>query len=119
MTIKDKIRDEKPQYDINREVAKTSTLSLGKIDEYEYLKGLYLISDEWLNAIRWSSLFLGIFVIKHCAEFNLIESRTMKQTKFTYSLLEKSFWKIDNNNWKSRWKAKKSTSIARKKTSWI
>ena len=46
MTIKDKIRDEKPQYDINRKVAKTSTLSLGKIDEYEYLKGLYLISDE-------------------------------------------------------------------------
>ena len=39
MTIDDKIRDEKLQYDINREAAKISTLSSGKIDEYEYLTG--------------------------------------------------------------------------------
>ena len=37
MTIDDKIRDEKIQYDINREAAKISALSSGKIDEYEYL----------------------------------------------------------------------------------
>ena len=37
MTIDDQIEDEKLQYDINREIAKISALSLGKIDKYEYL----------------------------------------------------------------------------------
>ena len=37
MTIDDKIRDEKLQYDINREIAKISALSSGKIDKYEHL----------------------------------------------------------------------------------
>ena len=39
MTIVDKIRDEKVQYDINRETAKASALSSGKIDKYEHLTG--------------------------------------------------------------------------------
>ena len=39
MTIEDKIRDEKLQYDIDREVAKISALSSGKIDKYEYRTG--------------------------------------------------------------------------------
>ena len=37
MTIKDQIRDEKLQYDINREAAKISPLSSGKVEKYEYL----------------------------------------------------------------------------------
>ena len=39
MTIDDKIRYEKLQYDINREAAKKSALSSGKLDKYEYLTG--------------------------------------------------------------------------------
>ena len=39
MTIEDQIRDEKLQYDINREAAKISALSSGKIDKYEYITG--------------------------------------------------------------------------------
>ena len=39
MTINDQIKDEKLQYDINREAAKISALSSGKIDKYEYLTG--------------------------------------------------------------------------------
>ena len=39
MTIDDKIRDEKLQYDINREAAKISALSSGKIDKYKYFTG--------------------------------------------------------------------------------
>ena len=39
MTIEDKIKDEKLQYDINREAATISALSSGKIDKYEYLTG--------------------------------------------------------------------------------
>ena len=37
MTIDDNIRDEKLQYDINREAAKISTLSSGKNYKCEYL----------------------------------------------------------------------------------
>ena len=36
--IDDKIRDEKLQYNINREAAKISVLFSGKIDKYEYLQ---------------------------------------------------------------------------------
>ena len=35
----DQIKDEKLQYDKNREAAKISALSSGKIDKYEYLTG--------------------------------------------------------------------------------
>ena len=39
MTIDDKIKDEKLQYDIDSEAAKISALSSGTIDKYEYLTG--------------------------------------------------------------------------------
>ena len=39
MTTDDQIRDEKLQYDINREAAKISTFPSGKINKYEYLTG--------------------------------------------------------------------------------
>ena len=39
MSVEDQIKDEKLQYDINREAAKISALSSGKIDKYEYLTG--------------------------------------------------------------------------------
>ena len=37
MIIDDKIRDERLQYNINREAAKISALSYGKIDKYKFL----------------------------------------------------------------------------------
>ena len=39
MTIEDQIKDEKLQYDINREAAKISALSTGQLGKYEYLTG--------------------------------------------------------------------------------
>ena len=39
MSIDDQIRDEKLQYDINREAEKISALSSDQIDKYEYLTG--------------------------------------------------------------------------------
>ena len=39
MTIDDISRNEKLQYDINREAAKIPGLSSGEIDKYEYLAG--------------------------------------------------------------------------------
>ena len=44
MTIDDKIRDEKLQHDINREAAKISALSSGKLDK----NNKYLTSKEIL-----------------------------------------------------------------------
>ena len=47
MAIDDKIRDEKLQYDINREAANISALSSGKTDNYEFLTGEeILLSDQ-------------------------------------------------------------------------
>ena len=39
MTINDQIRDEKLQYDINKEAAKISALSSDEIHKYEYFTG--------------------------------------------------------------------------------
>ena len=63
MTIEDKIRDEKLQYDISREAAKISALSSGKIDKYEYLTGEEIIPSN--------------------------QQQIIEQAKFTYSPLEK------------------------------
>ena len=39
MTIEDQIRDEKLQYDVDKEVARNSALSSGKLDKHEYVTG--------------------------------------------------------------------------------
>ena len=39
MKIDDKIRNKKPQNNINRKAVKLSALSSGKFDKYEYLTG--------------------------------------------------------------------------------
>ena len=65
MTIHDQVRDEKLQYDINREVAKISTLSSNKFNKYEYLT-----SEEILPSNQ---------------------EQLIQQAKFTYSLLGKAF----------------------------
>ena len=67
MTIEDQIRDEKIQYDINRETAKISALSSGKIDKYEYLTGEEILSSN--------------------------QQQIIEQAKFTYSPLGKAFEK--------------------------
>ena len=47
MTIDDKIKGEKLQYDIDREITKITALSTGKIDKYEYLTNEeILLSDQ-------------------------------------------------------------------------
>ena len=67
MTINDQIRDEKLQYDINREAAKISALSSGKIYKYEYLTGEDILPSN--------------------------QQQIIEQTKFTYSPLGKVFEK--------------------------
>ena len=67
MTINDQIRDEKLQYDINREAAKISALSSGKIHKYEYFTGEEILLSN--------------------------QQQIIEQTKFTYSPLGKAFEK--------------------------
>ena len=51
MTTDDMIRDENLQYDIDREAAKLSALSPGKIDKYEYLTGDEILSSDQRRVI--------------------------------------------------------------------
>ena len=67
MTIDDYIKDEKTQYDINREGAKIPALSSGKINNYEFLAGKKLLP------------------------FN--QKQVTEQAKFTYFSLGKAFEK--------------------------
>ena len=65
MTINDQIKDEKLQYNINREAAKISALSSGKPHKYEYLTGEDILPST--------------------------QQQIIEQTKFTYSPLGKAF----------------------------
>ena len=67
MTINDQIRDEKIQFDINREAAKISALSSGKIRKYEYLTGENILPSN--------------------------QEQIIEQAKFTYYPLGKAFEK--------------------------
>ena len=57
MTIEDQIKDEKLQYDINREAAKISALSSGKIDRYEYLTGEEILPSNQQQIIPLGKAF--------------------------------------------------------------
>ena len=52
MTIEDQIKDEKLQYDINREAAKISALSSGKLNKYEYLTGEEILPSNQQQIIQ-------------------------------------------------------------------
>ena len=62
MINEDQISDEKLQYDINREAAKISALSSGKIDKYEYLTGEEIIpsnQQQIIGQAKFTSSPLG------------------------------------------------------------
>ena len=52
MTIDDKIRDEKLDYHIHIEEAKTSALSSDQIDKYEYLTGKEILPSNQSQMIE-------------------------------------------------------------------
>ena len=52
MTIEDQIRDEKLQYDVNRETSKILALSSGKTDKYEYLTGQEILPSNQQQIIN-------------------------------------------------------------------
>ena len=56
MTINDKIRDEKLQYDISKESSKLLVLSSGKIDKNQYLTGEEISSSDQSRIIKQAKL---------------------------------------------------------------
>ena len=46
MTVDDQIKDEKLQYDNDKEAAKIPPLSSGKLDKYEYLTGEEILPSD-------------------------------------------------------------------------
>ena len=52
MTIDDKIRDEKLQYDINRKAEKISTLPSRQIDKSEFLTGEKILPSDRSRIIK-------------------------------------------------------------------
>ena len=70
MTINDQIRDEKLQYDINREAAKISSKSSDKFFKYEYHTGEDILPSN--------------------------KQQIIEQARFTYSPLGKAFEKQIN-----------------------
>ena len=62
MTIDDQMRDQKLQYNINREAAKISTLSSNKFNKYEYLAGEEILpsnQDQMIGQAKFSYSSLG------------------------------------------------------------
>ena len=56
MTVDYRIRNEKLQYDINRDAAKISALSSGKADKYEYLPGKEILPYNRNQIIKQAKL---------------------------------------------------------------
>ena len=60
MTIDEKIRDEKLEYDINREAGKISELPSGKIDKYEYFTGEEIVPSDQRRVIEKAKYLFSV-----------------------------------------------------------
>ena len=81
MTIDDKIRGEKLQYVINREVAKISVLSSGKFDKYEYLTGEEILPSDQSRIVEEAKFTYFFFCKTFEKEIKKIEEQRKKKLK--------------------------------------
>ena len=81
MTIEDQIKDEKLQYDINREAAKISALSSGKIVKYEYLTGEEILPSNQQQIIEQAKFTYSPFGKAFEKQRKTIEDKGEKQIK--------------------------------------
>ena len=89
MTINDQIRDEKLQYDINREAAKISALSSGKIHKYEYLTGEDILPSNQQQIIEQAKFNYSLLGKAFEKQTKTIEEKGQKQVKALKSLKPK------------------------------
>ena len=92
MTINDQIKDEKLQYDINREAAKISALSSGKIHKYEYLTGEDILPSSNQQIIEQAILTYSPLGKAFDKQIKTIEDQGKKQVYALNTL------KSDDNN---------------------
>ena len=81
MAIEDQIKDEKLQYDINREAAKISALSSGKIDKYEYLTGEEILPSDQQQIIQQAKFSYSPLGKAFEKQIKTIENQGKKQVK--------------------------------------
>ena len=81
MTIEDQIKDKKLQYDINREAAKISALSSGKIDKYEYLTGEEILPSNQQQIIQQAKFTYSPLGKALEKQTKIIEDQGKKQVK--------------------------------------
>ena len=81
MTIEDQNKDEKLQYDINREAGKISALTSGKIDKYEYLSGEEILPSNQQQIIEQAKLTYSPLGKAFEKQTKTIEDQGKKQVK--------------------------------------
>ena len=90
MTIDDQIRDEKLQYDINREAAKISALSSNKFNKYEYLTGEEILPSNQKQMIEQAKFIYYPLGKAFQKQTKTIEDQGEKQFKALEDLKSKS-----------------------------
>ena len=105
MTSDDKIRDEKLQYDINKEAAKISALSSDKIHKYEYLTGEDTLPSNKQQIIEQAKFSYSTLWKAFEKQIKTIEDQGEKQLKALNTL------KSDNNNYRNRKKCRQRKII--------
>ena len=99
MTIEDRIKDEKLQYDINREAAKISALSSGKPDKYECLTGEEILPSNQQQIIQQAKFNYSPLGKAHEKQRKTIEDQGEKQIK---AIQDKNIVNIDKDDYKNK-----------------
>ena len=86
MTTDDQIRDEKLQYDINREASKISALSSNKINKYEYLTAEEILLSNQKQVIEHAKFTYSSLGKAFEKQIKTIEDQGEKQIKAIQSL---------------------------------
>ena len=100
MTIDDKIRDEKGQYDVSREAAKISALLSGKVYKYEYLTGEEILAFDQrrvLEQAKFVYFYLGKALEK---QRKTIEDQAIKEGVALKALKPEKKWRT-RINWRN------------------
>ena len=99
MTINDQIRDEKLQQDINREAAKISALSSGKIHKYEYLTGEDILPSNQQQIIEQAKFIYSPLGKAFEKQIKTIEDQREKQIDALKDLKTRAItYKLDDDN---------------------
>ena len=97
MTIDDQIKDEKLQYNINREAPKISALSSGKIHKYKYLTGESILPSNQQQIIEQARFTYSPLGLAFDKQIKTIKDQGEKQVEALKVLEPKSIEGESNN----------------------